>query len=205
MSAQAVRQLSSPAHPPNDYDLARSIADGAVAAIGELYERHWSRVFAQCMRMTGNVAEAEDLTQEVFVHLMRKIHSFKGHSQFTTWLHRVTVNQVLMHFRRTKQLKEKLATDGELDGALTKSRKQPLRAVVIDRLALESAIARLPRGSRMVMFLFDVEGYKHDEIAAILGCSVGTSKSQLHRARTKLRTLLRTTDGLPGKRNAGRN
>jgi RNA polymerase sigma-70 factor (ECF subfamily) len=138
--------------------------------------------------MTGNVTEAEDLTQEVFVQLLRKIDSFRGDSQFTTWLHRVTVNEVLMHFRR-KCLTE-LHSDVEMAMSLSKKSRQSGRAPVVDRIALQAALPYLPSGSRAVFLLFDVEGYRHEEIAKILGCSVGNSKSQLHKARKKLQRLL---------------
>jgi len=139
--------------------------------------------------MTGNATEAEDLTQEVFVQLLRKIDTFRGESQFTTWLYRVTVNQVLMHFRRMRCQTE-INDDVEKEMAKSKGDRQSGGTRVVDRLDLKAALSHLPSGCRTVLILFDIEGYKHKEIAKILGCSVGNSKSQLHKARKKLKRLL---------------
>jgi RNA polymerase sigma-70 factor, ECF subfamily len=148
--------------------------------------------------MTQNQSEAEDLAQEVFIQLFRKIGSFRGDSAFTTWLHRLTVNQVLMHFRKLKVRDEKITEDGEIPEPAVSGTEDPARMPVLDQIALDKAIAQLPPGYRAVFLLHDVEGYEHGEIARMLGCSVGTSKSQLHKARMKLRRLLM----LPGtKRN----
>jgi RNA polymerase sigma-70 factor (ECF subfamily) len=140
--------------------------------------------------MTGNATEAEELTQEVFIQLLRRIDSFRGDSQFTTWLYRVTVNQVLMHFRRMRCQTE---IYGDVEMAIAKSKRggQSVGTRVVDRLALKAALSDLPSGCRTVFLLFDVEGYRHEEIAKILGCSVGNSKSQLHKARKKLKRLLK--------------
>lgn len=173
----------------SDYALARAAAHGAMAGIGDLYVRHNRRVYSLCLRMTGNAAEAEELTQEVFVQLLRKIDSFRGDSLFTTWLYRVTVNQVLMHFRRMRCQTE---IHGDVEMAISKSKRcgQSVGPPVVDRLALKAALSHLPSGCREVFLLFDIEGYRHEEIAKILGCSVGNSKSQLHKARKKLKRLL---------------
>jgi len=174
----------------SDYALARAAGNGKMTALGDLYERHNRRVYAVCLGMTRNAAEAEDLTQEVFVHLVRKIGSFRGDSQFSTWLHRLTVNLVLMHFRSKEGRREQRHDDLE-DWVFTLQRnRQPAGAQVVERMALRSALAQLPSGCRAVFVLFEIGGYKHDEIATMLGCSSGTSKSQLHRARTKLRGFL---------------
>lgn len=174
----------------SDYALARSAANGRMKALGDLYERHHRRVYAVCLGMTRNPAQAEDLTQEVFVHLVRKIGSFRGDSQFSTWLHRLTVNLVLMHFRRNETRREQRQETLE-DRAFTVHRNhQPISAQLIDRMALRSAMTQLPPGCRAVFLLFEIGGFKHDEIATMLGCSSGTSKSQLHRARMKLRGFL---------------
>jgi RNA polymerase sigma-70 factor (ECF subfamily) len=176
----------------SDYALARAAANGAAQALGDLYERHNRRVYAVCLGMTHNPAQAEDLTQEVFVHLFRKVGSFRGESRFSTWLHRLTVNLVLMHFRRNETRREQRQDTLE-DRTVTLHRNhQPVSAQLIDRMALQSAMTQLPSGCRAVFVLFEIGGYKHDEIAAMLGCSSGTSKSQLHRARMKLRGLLRS-------------
>jgi RNA polymerase sigma-70 factor (ECF subfamily) len=165
-------------------------ATGATGAIGDLYQRHRRRVYSLCLRMTRNVDEAEDLTQEVFIQLLRKIGSFRGDSHFSTWLYRLTVNQVLMHFRRTKRRKE--APD-EVEMVHANGRNSTWTTngfPVVDRMTLNAALAQLPPGCRAVFVLFSVEGYKHEEIANLFGCSVGNSKSQLHKARKKLKRLL---------------
>jgi len=156
--------------------------------------------------MTRNATEAEDLTQEVFIQLLRKIGSFRGESQFTTWLHRLTVNQVLMHFRKNDRRNEQLTEDGEMPVGIMLDRNRFNRSPVLDRLALDEAIVQLPRGYRMVFLLHDVEGLEHSEIASLLGCSIGTSKSQLHRARMRMRLLLRrrTVHGMTGLDSADR-
>jgi RNA polymerase sigma-70 factor (ECF subfamily) len=157
----------------------------------ELFKLHHRRVYAVCLRMTGNAAEAEDLTQEVFVQVFRKLDTFRGESTFTTWLHRLTVNCVLMHFRKNRRRKEQLTEDGELLEQVIKVRNVITSFPILDRLALDEAIVKLAPGYRAVFILHDVEGLQHIEIANILGCSVGTSKSQLHKARMKMRRLLR--------------
>jgi len=157
----------------------------------EVFRLHHRRVYSICLRMTGNPAEAEDLTQDVFVLVFRKLASFRGESAFTTWLHRLTVNQVLMHFRKSHVRKEQLTEDGEIPGGTTFDRSRFNRSPVLDRLALDEAIVQLPHGYRLVFVLHDVEGLEHSEIASLLGCSIGTSKSQLHRARMRMRLLLR--------------
>ena len=174
-----------------DHALAQRAATGDMQSFAELFERHNRRVYSLCLRMTQNVSEAEDLAQEVFVQLFRKIGSFRGESAFTTWLHRLTVNQVLMHFRKKKVRDEKTTEDGETPDQIVTGTDNPNRMPVVDRIALDNAIAQLPPGYRAIFVLHDVEGYEHEEIARMRGCSVGTSKSQLHKARMKLRKLLK--------------
>jgi RNA polymerase sigma-70 factor, ECF subfamily len=176
----------------SDFELAQRSSAGDMTAFEELYERHSRRVYSLCLRMTANTAEAEDLAQEAFIQLFRKIGSFRGDSAFTTWLHRLTVNQVLMHFRKKGVRMEQTTDDGETPVQVVAGTEDPLRMPVVDRIALDKAIKRLPPGYRTVFVLHDVEGHEHEEISRILGCSVGTSKSQLHKARMKLRTLLTT-------------
>ncbi len=181
-----------------DYTLAQASARGDMQAFAELFERHNRRVYSLCLRMMHNVTEAEDLAQEVFVQLFRKIGSFRGDSAFTTWLHRLTVNQVLMHFRKLKVRDEKTTEDGETPDQTVKGTENPNRMPVIDRIALDKAIAQLPPGYRDVFVLHDVEGYEHEEIARMRRCAVGTSKSQLHKARMKLRQLLKQMNATEG-------
>ena len=174
-----------------DYELAQKAALGEMGAFEELYQRHNRRVYSLCLRMTGNVSEAEDLAQEVFIQLFRKIGSFRGESAFTTWLHRLTVNQVLMHFRKRTVKFEKTTEEGETPDQMVPGTGNPERMQIVDKIALDNAIAQLPDGYRNVFVLHDVEGFEHEEVARILGCSVGTSKSQLHKARIKLQKLLK--------------
>jgi len=174
-----------------DFELTQRSANGDMGAFQELYERHNRRVYSLCLRMTGNVVEAEDLAQEVFIQLFRKVGSFRGESAFTTWLHRLTVNQVLMHFRKRGVRLEQTTEEGEVPVQIVKGTENPNAMPVVDRIALDKAIVQLPPGYRTVFTLHDIEGHEHEEIARMLGCSVGTSKSQLHKARMKLRGLLR--------------
>ncbi|HZI20485.1 MAG TPA: RNA polymerase sigma factor [Pyrinomonadaceae bacterium] len=175
----------------SDYGLTRRAAAGDSRAFEELYERHSRRVYSLCLRMTQNPTEAEDLSQDVFVQLFRKVGMFRGESQFTTWLHRMTVNQVLMHFRRRGVKLEHTSEDGELPPQMVAGTEDARRMPIVDRIALDRALSQLPPGYRTVFVLHDVEGYEHEEIARLLGCAPGTSKSQLHKARLSLRKLLK--------------
>jgi RNA polymerase sigma-70 factor, ECF subfamily len=169
---------------------------GDAEAFETLYHLHKRRVYSLCLRMTANTASAEDLTQEAFLQLFRKIGTFRGESAFSTWLHRMAVNVVLMQLRKkglpVVPLEETIETEEE------SPRKEPggedvRLAGSIDRLQLEHAIADLPPGYRAVFLLHDVQGYEHNEIARIVGCSIGNSKSQLHKARMKLREFLKAS------------
>jgi len=146
--------------------------------------------------MTTNTAEAEDLTQEAFLQLFRKIATFRGESAFSTWLHRMAVNVVLMHLRKKGLQVVPLEETTETEEDAPKKdfgAQDPALAGSIDRIRLQNAIASLPAGYRTIFVLHDVEGYEHNEIAEIVGCSIGNSKSQLHKARMKLRELLKTS------------
>jgi RNA polymerase sigma-70 factor (ECF subfamily) len=168
---------------------------GDHSAFAQLYSVHKRRVYSLCLRMLGNVAEAEDLTQESFLQLHRKIATFRGDSAFSTWLHRLTINVVLMHLR--KKGLNLISLDEALDPSPeygpTRSFGAPdLRLTgSIDRMTLEKAVEDLPAGYRLIFVLHDIEGYEHNEIATLLDCSIGNSKSQLHKARMKLREALR--------------
>ena len=179
----------------SDFSLAQKAAEGSIAAFEMIYERYHRRTYSLCLRMTNSQTEAEDLTQEVFIQLFRKAGSFRGDSAFSTWLHRLTVNQVLMHFRRRSVKNEKTSEDGEMPEQTVSGTENPNRMPVVDRIALKKAIAELPNGYRKVFILHDIEGYEHEEVARMLGISVGTSKSQLHKARLKLRGLLIKQNG----------
>ena len=178
-----------------DLDLCRLAANGNLGAFELIYQRYHRRSYALCLRMTNSQTEAEDLTQEVFIQLFRKVGSFRGDSAFSTWLHRLTVNQVLMHFRRRSVKNEKVSEDGEMPEQTVTGTANPNRMQVVDRIALKNAVAQLPNGYKSVFLLHDVHGYEHEEVARRLGISIGTSKSQLHKARLKLRMLLMKQSG----------
>ena len=174
-----------------DFQLAQLAAKGDMTPFEEIYRRHHRRVYSICLRMLQSASEAEDLTQDVFIQLYRKIGSFRGDSAFTTWLHRMTVNQVLMHFRKRTVKFEKTTEEGETPDQVVAGTTNPHKMQIVDKIALDNAIAQLPDGYKNVFVLHDVEGFEHEEVAKILGCSVGTSKSQLHKARLKLQKLLK--------------
>jgi RNA polymerase sigma-70 factor (ECF subfamily) len=175
-----------------------------IEAFEEIYHLHHKRVYSICFRMLQNAADAEDLTQQVFIQLFRKLHTFRGDSSFTTWLHRLTVNQVLMHFRRRVVKTEKTTDDGSTPIRVVSGTENPNRMALLDRIALNQAIGKLPPGYRLVFILHDIEGFEHDQIGKMLGCAVGTSKSQLHKARQRLRQLLTGRHTTPQKRNKAR-
>jgi len=178
-----------------DYQLARQIAAGDIDAFEKVYQQHHRRIYNLCLRMTNNVPEAEDLTQEVFIHVYHKIGGFRGESALATWLHRVAVNKVLMHFRSAKRRRDKTTEEEKWPEFEAPEATSGLSTrLVLDRLALDRALAQLSPGYRAVFTLHDIEGYDHNEIARICGVSVGTTKSQLHKARRRLRTLLRATN-----------
>src|SRR5882724_3741114 len=172
---------------------------GDAAAFEFLYKAHSRRVYSVCLRMTRNRAEAEDLSQQAFLQVFRKIGTFRGESGFSTWLHRVTVNIVLMHLRRKKPTEllagdlERYGSNGE--GPSEHGSTDTSMFGAIERLNLMRAIRKLPSGYKQVFLLHDVIGYEHSEIAGLLGCSTGCSKSQLHKARRRLRRLLQGEQG----------
>ena len=183
---------------PSDISEAEAIrlaCEGDSNAFELLYKSHSRRVYGLCLRMAGNPTEAEDLTQEAFLQLFRKIHSFRGESRFSTWLHRLTVNIVLMRLRKKRHPEVSLdatTEPGEEDSRpLIELGGPDLRlSGMLDHVNLSKAVEQLPDGYKAMFILHDVEGYEHNEIAEILGCSVGNSKSQLFKARVQLRKLL---------------
>jgi RNA polymerase sigma-70 factor (ECF subfamily) len=179
-----------------DSEAIRFAQQGDPEAFEILYRQYSRRVFGICLRMTGDRSEAEDLTQETFLTIFRKIQSFRGDSAFATWLHRVTVNTVLMRLRKKVPAANSLDQQSDRDeddfkAPLQLGERDLQLSGTIDRLNLERAINQLAPGCKAMFVLHDVEGYRHDEIAAIAGCSVGNSKSQLHKARVRLRKILR--------------
>ncbi len=190
--------LSAPAvpNPPCETDLLAQIREGDHLAFARLYSLHKKRIYSLCVRMVGNAAEAEDLTQETFLQLHRRISSFRGDSAFSTWLHRLAINVVLMHLRKKglSLISMDEAMEPAAEGSPGRSFGAPDLTLSgsVDRLALERAVGDLPAGYRLAFVLHDIEGYEHHEIASMLDCSIGNVKSQLHMARLKLRDALRT-------------
>jgi RNA polymerase sigma-70 factor (ECF subfamily) len=197
----SVNEAPTPAFPGRKPDsvalkaTVRLAQQGDAAAFETIFQLHSRRVYALCLRMVNDPVEAEDLAQDAFLQLFRKIHTFRGESAFSSWLHRLTANVVLMSFRRKKphatSLDEMMRADddnemprielGGVDAQLSG---------VCDRLNLQRAIEGLPDGYRLMFLLHDAYGYEHNEISRMLDCSVGNSKSQLHKARKRLRALL---------------
>ena len=173
-----------------DEELARLAAAGDATAFCEIHDRHRRRVYSIALRMTGNAADAEDLTQESFLRLFLRIGSFRGEASFTTWLYRLVVNEVKMHFRYRSKRPEVQTSDGEMPERDMRIVRHAYSHQLIDRLAIEKAVQSLPLGYRTAFIQHDLEGYKHKESAHLMGYSDGTSKSQLHRARVRLRELL---------------
>jgi RNA polymerase sigma-70 factor (ECF subfamily) len=179
----------------SEADALQRARDGDRVAFEYLYRLHGGRVYAVCLRMVGSTTEAEDLTQEAFLLLLRKIHTFRGESAFSTWLHRLAVNLVLMHLRKKSPpfvSIEATPDPGDESGSPSIDIGGPdlLLEGLIDRINLERCIERLPVGYRTMFVLHDIQGYQHNEIAHMLGGSIGVSKSQLHRARKRLREML---------------
>jgi RNA polymerase sigma-70 factor (ECF subfamily) len=177
-----------------DSEVVKRAQQGDSDAFATLFHAHKARIYSVCLRMTNNAAEAEDLTQDAFLQVFRKIATFRGDSAFSTWLHRIAVNTVLMHFRKKSLSQVSLDEPySNSDGAKIRREygtKDNRLAGCVDRVALASAIKELPPGYRTIFLLHEVEGYEHQEIAEMLGCSVGNSKSQLHKAKLRIRELL---------------
>ena len=176
-----------------DADLVQRAREGDETAFATLFNAHKAKIYSLCLRMTSNTAEAEDLTQDAFLQVFRKLATFRGDSALSTWLYRVAVNTVLMHFRKkglrqvsldepaNKETGAPKREHGRVDGRLSTS---------VDRIALTRAMKELPAGYRQIFLLHEVKGYEHHEIARLLRCSVGNSKSQLHKAKMRMRELL---------------
>lgn len=191
--ATAMQDLNLNGRTATDLELVKRAQEGDSDAFAALFHAHKGRVYSICLRMTNNTAQAEDLTQDAFLQVFRKLDTFKGNSALSTWLYRIAVNTVLMHFRKkalkqisldepsSQDVKQVRREYGSRDGRLSGS---------VDRIALIRAIKDLPAGYRTIFLLHEVEGYEHQEIAKILDCSVGNSKSQLHKAKLRIREFL---------------
>lgn len=194
-STAASRQRQTVPTERCEVETIRLAQGGNATAFEKIYKMHSRRIYGLCFRMTGNPTLAEDLTQDIFLQVFRKIQTFRAESAFSTWLYRLAVNVVLMR-RRVKSLNEtSLDATREREGEPLPRREigRPDQRLlgVVDRLNLKRALRQLPRGYRQIFLLHDVLGYEHHEIAHALGCSVGNSKSQLHKARMRLRTILK--------------
>jgi RNA polymerase sigma-70 factor (ECF subfamily) len=180
-----------------DQELAARCLQGDPDAFEELYRAHAGRLYSLIFRMAGSVSEAEDILQEVFLTAHRKLGSFRGDSTLGTWLYRMAVNQCLdvLRGRQARMARSTASLDEE--GADEPMAAAPLVPTAVSRIDLDRAIERLPPGCRAAFVLHDVEGFEHHEVAAMLGVSVGTSKSQVHKARMKLRKLLSAATTAP--------
>src|SRR5271166_1690990 len=178
----------------SERNLIQRAQQGDEEAFATLFQMHKKRVYSVCLQMTKDVADAEDLTQEAFLQVFRSVNSFRGDSAFSTWLYRIAVNTVLMKLRRRKSppplsLDEPISADSPtLKREVGKA--DPSLSGAIDRIALRRAVEDLPAGCRQIFDLHEVEGYQHHEIAELLQCSIGNSKSQLHKAKLKMREVL---------------
>jgi RNA polymerase sigma-70 factor, ECF subfamily len=190
-------------------EAVRLAQEGDAAAFEFIYRLHCRRVYALCLRMVKDTSEAEDLTQEAFMQVFRKIHTFRGEAAFSSWLHRLTANIVLMRLRRKKLTSTSLdqvfvGDDGD-DRSYNEPGAPDLRLTgIFDRCNLQQAVNQLPEGYKATFLLHDVQGYEHKQIARILGCSVGTCKSQLHRARKGIREFLQSLQHYRSDTDRGR-
>jgi RNA polymerase sigma-70 factor, ECF subfamily len=196
------KQVSNPLTAANTSrigpELIQRAQQGDSDAFATLFHSHKTRVYSLCLRMTNNTAEAEDLAQDAFLQVFRKLSSFRGDSALSTWLYRIAVNTVLMHFRRKSPCRISLDEPVKGDDSAKPARREygsrdGRLETSVTRVALTRAISALPEGYRAIFLLHEVEGYQHREIAKLLGCSVGTSKSQLHKAKLRIRDLLSPT------------
>src|SRR5438876_1654905 len=184
MPAALHLESSEVADDTNDVALA---ASGDRRAFERLYRKHESRVFSLCARMSGSSTRGEELTQDVFVRTWEKLPQFRGESAFSTWLHRLAVN-VVLNSRKSEGKQASRTDQNDVDDERwDEAARAPLH---IERMDLTEAISKLPAGARKVFVLHDVEGYKHEEIAEMMGITSGGSKAQLHRARLLLREAL---------------
>jgi RNA polymerase sigma-70 factor (ECF subfamily) len=188
-------QPSPSSKPPGDVrtadlELAARCRAGDAGAFEELYRQHARRLFNLVVRMIGSVDDAEDLLQEVFLQAHRKLSGFRGDSALGTWLYRLTMNHCLDHLRGRQARMNRATESLDDEGSDEPMAPAPAVPAPVSRLDLERAIEMLPDGARAAFLLHDVEGFEHREIAQILGISEGTSKSQVHKARMKLRAFL---------------
>ena len=161
---------------------------GDAEAFANLFHSNKARIYALCLRMTASATEAEDLTQDAFLRAFRKLATFRGDSNISTWLYRIAINTVLMHFRKRSTANATL--NEPLSREIDPGRDDGRLSMAVDRIALSRAIKQLPKGYRTILLMHEVKGYGHSEIAQKLNCTVGNSKSQLHKAKAKMRDLM---------------
>jgi RNA polymerase sigma-70 factor (ECF subfamily) len=193
ISATAADAIPAPKRDESERSLVQRAQRGDEQAFATLFQLHKKRVYSVCLLMTKDIAEAEDLTQEAFLQVFRSVGSFRCDSAFSTWLYRIAVNTVLMKLRRRKA--PPISLDEPVSAESPSLRRDigkadPRLSGAVDRIALRRAMQELPEGCRKIFALHEVEGYQHHEIAKMLDCSVGNSKSQLHKAKMKMRDLL---------------
>jgi RNA polymerase sigma-70 factor (ECF subfamily) len=181
--------LAAPA--PDEQELVSRARRGDLAAFEVLYRRTSGRVFAICMRMTGDTERAKELMQDAYVRAWERLASFRGESAFTSWLHRLAVNVVLATIRSERRRGARFGAMPDAFEETDHGDRGARAAAVHHRLDLETAIAMLPPGARRVFVLHDVEGYRHEEIARLTGAAAGTIRAQLHRARKLMMEALR--------------
>ena len=171
---------------PDELGIIEKAKQGDLEAFEKLYRSHVGRVYATCLRLSGDPDRAEEIVQDVFVRLWQKVETFKGESAFTTWLHRIAVHLIIDRMRSEQRRTKWESVSDEVE-----SSPMPKRGISLESsLALEAAVASLPPGARIAFVLHDIEGYRHEEIAQMMGIASGTSKAQLHRARRLLRKRL---------------
>jgi RNA polymerase sigma-70 factor (ECF subfamily) len=190
-----------------DLELVERAREGDPEAFATLFHAHKVKIYSICLRMTNNTAQAEDLTQDAFLQVFRKLSTFRGDSALSTWLYRIAVNTVLMHYRKKALIQFSLDEPSSQDSKCVR-REYGIRdgrlVGSVDRITLARAIKDLPAGRRKIFLLHEVQGYGHQEIARMLDCSVGNSKSQLHKAKLYIREFLGGENGdAPGYRCPG--
>jgi RNA polymerase sigma-70 factor, ECF subfamily len=188
----------------DEFQLISNAKKGDDQAFAALFNLHKRRVYSLCLHMSKDVAEAEDMTQDAFMRVYQKLNTFRGEAKFSTWIYRIAVNTVLANFRKVKSDMLYVARDIQVDSSVEcreLGRGYSQRCGVVDKIALVRAIDDLPPGCRMVFLLHDVDGYEHHEIAELLECSIGNSKTQLHKARMKIRKWLLLPRNLEAKRS----
>ena len=197
-TSKLTEQAAPSAARAEDLALVERCRRGDLGAFEELYRAHAGKLFSVACRMVGNPADAEDLLQEIFLSAHRKLDSFRGESALGTWLYRLAMNQCLDYLRsraaRTNQVTDAL----EEEAGPFEPGEPTLAERTVTKMDLERALTRLPEGCRAAFVLHDVQGLEHKEVAQALGIAEGTSKSQVHKARLRLRALLASPSNRPG-------